>query len=80
MFLLHYLSANENVYLRLAEEDRRKILEVIKDKPYPSVLDFVIKYWGKSKKLVRDLINCEFKIVEGIPKYIYAQGYLHPDL
>lgn len=63
LFLLHYLSSNDNPNTRLAEEECKKLAQVIKDKPYSNVLDFIIKYWGKSKKLLRDIISCDFKVV-----------------
>jgi hypothetical protein len=51
----------------------------VKDKPYVSVLDFLIKHYSK-KRITRDIIGCDFKMVEGQPKYMFSQNFLHPDL
>lgn len=65
MLLVHFLSSNENQQLRIAEEELRKLGELVKEKPYITVLDFIIKYGSKSKKISRDIVGCDFKVENG---------------
>lgn len=75
--ILNYIALSD-AHSRHSEEQFKKIVEIVKTKPYATVVDYLLNEWEKNKRFLKDVVNCDFSVEDGVPKYSFTNHVLHP--